>query len=371
MSYLTAIGTAAPAHRFDQSTLSDFMVRAMALDTAASRKLRTLFHASGIDHRYSVLEDYGRSDNFDFYANTPDLEPFPSTQRRQAMFRQYAPALSVAAVNDMLSTLPHFDVQGITHLIVVSCTGMYAPGLDIELVQALGLRSTVQRTCITFMGCYAAFNALKVADAFCTARPENKVLIVCTELCSLHFQREATTDNLLANALFADGSAAVLIEGKPQPGLSLKLEGFHSDLALQGANDMAWSIGDFGFEMRLSAYVPSIIKDGIATLAAALLDRLSKKLPDIDYFAIHPGGKKILETIAQQLGLQQVHMAPAYQVLKDFGNMSSPTVLFVLKAVFHTLREQDHGKSILSFAFGPGLTLESMLFQIENRKVYA
>lgn len=366
MSYLTAIGTAAPAHRFAQSTLSDFMVRAMGLDTAGSRKLRTLFHASGIDHRYSVLEDYGRLDNFDFYANTPDLEPFPSTQKRQAMFRQYAPALSVAAVKDMLTSLPGFDVQTITHLIVVSCTGMYAPGLDIELVQALGLPSTVKRTCITFMGCYAAFNALKVADAFCSSNPKHKALIVCTELCSLHFQREPTTDNLLANALFADGSAAVLIEGSPRAGISLSLEGFHSDLALEGANDMAWSIGDFGFEMRLSSYVPAIIKDGIYTLASSLLERLSKKLTDIDYFVIHPGGKKILETIAQQLGLGQNQMAPAYQVLKDFGNMSSPTVLFVLKSVLDALRQEDHGKSILSFAFGPGLTLESMLFRIEN-----
>lgn len=371
MSYLTAIGTAAPAHRFDQNTLSDFMIRAMGLDVVESRKLRTLFKASGIAHRYSVLEDYGRSDGYEFYSNAPDLVPFPSTQKRQETFRQYAPALSVAAVNDMLASLPDFDVREITHLIVVSCTGMYAPGLDIELVQALGLRSTTQRTCITFMGCYAAFNALKVADAFCHGHAAHKVLIVCTELCSLHFQRTPTTDNLLANALFADGSAAVLVEGSRRPGISLLLEGFHSDLALQGANDMAWSIGDFGFEMRLSSYVPAIIKDGIYTLASALLAGLSKGLSDIDYFVIHPGGKKILETIEQQLGLRHEQLLPAYEVLRDFGNMSSPTVLFVLKTVFATLRAEDHGKSILSFAFGPGLTLESMLLRIETHDGHA
>lgn len=366
MSYLTAIGTAAPAHRFDQSTLSDFMIRAMGLDMTSSRKLRTVFNASGIAHRHSVLEDYGKTGDYEFYANTPDLEPFPSTQRRQVIFRQYAPALSVAAVDDLLASLPGFDVSTITHLIVVSCTGMYAPGLDIELVQALGLRSTVQRTCINFMGCYAAFNALKVADAFCTGHPDHKVLIVCTELCSIHFQREATDDNLLANALFADGSAAVLVEGSARPGVSLLLEGFHSDLALQGANDMAWSIGDTGFEMRLSSYVPAIIKEGIYALANALLTRLSRRLTDIDYFVIHPGGKKILETIGGQLGLQQAQMESAYTVLRNFGNMSSPTVLFVLKAVFASLRAEDHGKSILSFAFGPGLTLESMLLQVQT-----
>jgi prepilin-type processing-associated H-X9-DG protein len=242
---------------------------------------------------------------------------------------------------------------------------MYAPGLDIDLVKQLRLQTTVQRTAINFMGCYAAFNALKVADAFCKSDPDARVLIVCTELCSLHFQREATEDNLLANALFADGSAAVLVESTSKSTLKLKFESFHNDLSREGDQDMAWTVGDLGFEMKLSSYVPEIIRSGIAELTNSLLKKISKKLSDIHHFAIHPGGKKILEVIEKELGISHSQNQSAYQVLQQYGNMSSPTVLFVLKEVIKTLSKKNEGENILSFAFGPGLTLESMVLQIE------
>jgi predicted naringenin-chalcone synthase len=243
---------------------------------------------------------------------------------------------------------------------------MYAPGLDIEMIHALGLRTTVKRTAITFMGCYAAFNALKVADAFCKSERDAKVLIVCAELCSLHFQQEPTEDNLLANALFADGAAAVLVENNPAQGLKLKLSSFHNDLAPEGASDMAWSIGNLGFEMKLSAYVPGIIKQGIARLTRDLLEKISANLNDIKHFAIHPGGRKILEVIEQELGITQANNAAAYHVLKNYGNMSSPTILFVLAEIIRNLSASNKNERILSFAFGPGLTLESMILEIEN-----
>jgi prepilin-type processing-associated H-X9-DG protein len=242
---------------------------------------------------------------------------------------------------------------------------MYAPGLDIDLVKHLKLSYTVQRTAINFMGCYAAFNALKIADAFCKTDPQAKVLIVCTELCSLHFQREATDDNLLANALFADGSASVLVESETDSGLQLTLESFHSELSKEGEQDMAWTVGDLGFEMKLSAYVPEIIRGGIAGLTSSLLKKISRKLTDIRHFAIHPGGKKILEAIEQELGLNREQNAAAYYVLERYGNMSSPTVLFVLKEVVNNMSKQHIGDHVLSFAFGPGLTLESMILKVK------
>ena len=361
MSYITAIGTANPPYRFSQVLLADFMTRAMQLDPSDSRRLRTIFRASGIEHRYTVLEDYGRSGDYSFFPNTPGLEPFPSTGERLHVFREHALGLSVAAVQNMNKNL-----RDVTHLIVVCCTGMYAPGLDIELVGKLKLRSTVQRTSITFMGCYAAFNALKVADAFCCQDKQAKVLIVCTELCSLHFQKEATEDNLLANALFADGAAAVLVEADRTSSPSLKLEAFYNDLAPEGAGDMAWSIGDLGFEMKLSSYVPEIIKRGIGDLTQTLLQKISRPMTGIRYFAIHPGGRKILETIEQVLGIEKERNYAAYEVLKNYGNMSSPTVLFVLQEIFKKLQGKDHDEFILSFAFGPGLTLESMLLKIQT-----
>ncbi|HTF28361.1 MAG TPA: hypothetical protein VK625_05910, partial [Flavitalea sp.] len=266
MSYITAIGTANPAHRFSQSIIAEFMMRAMKLNNGDSRKLKTIFRASGIEFRHSVLEDYGRIKGFTFYPDTIDLEPFPGTEKRLQIFRQHALALSLASINDMVESFPGFDIRDITHVIVVCCTGMYAPGLDIDLVTSLKLPSTVQRTAINFMGCHASFNALKIADALCKSNALAKVLIVCTELCSLHFQRTVNDDNLLANALFADGSASLLVETNTRSHLKLKLENFHSDLALAGVSDMAWTIGNLGFEMKLSAYVPDLIRKGIAGL---------------------------------------------------------------------------------------------------------
>lgn len=364
MSFITSIGTANPIHRLRQVDIARFMIRAMNLGGDDARKLSALFRATGIDTRYSVLEDYSRSEHFHFYENTPDMEPFPSTKRRLELYRKHALALSLEAVSRCLAERSEIRKDSITHLIVVSCTGMYAPGLDIDLTKALGLRSGVERTCINFMGCYAAFNALKLAHAACSANPQSKVLIVCTELCSIHFQKENTEDNILANALFADGSAAVLVESEASGAPSLQLEKFECELATEGEHDMAWTVGDLGFEMRLSSYVPEVIRTGIKNLTRSLLSKVQKNFSDISYFAIHPGGKKILEAIEQELGINRDQNKHAYDVLRNYGNMSSPTVLFVLDQVRKNLIPSDHKKKILSFAFGPGLTLESMILQI-------
>lgn len=372
MSYITALGTANPSNRIHQSIIADFMLRAMKFCNGDRRKLKTVFRASGIEYRHSVLEDYGKVRDFSFYPNTEDLEPFPGTEKRLQVFRQCALSLSVASCRDMLKDYPGFDVKEVTHLIVVCCTGMYAPGLDVELVNALKLASTVQRTAINFMGCQAAFNALKIADALCRSKPDGKVLIVCTELCSLHFQRLATDDNLVANALFADGSAALLVEGQADSGpLKLKIEEFHSDLATEGLSDMAWTIGDLGFEMRLSSYVPGLIQKGIVALIDALLEKISVTFSEIQHYAIHPGGKKILQVIEEALQIEKTGLAPAYHVLKNYGNMSSPTVLFVLKEIVDKLNGINSGERILGVAFGPGLTLESMVLKIETAAGYA
>lgn len=366
MSYITAIGTANPEHRFSQATIADFMLRTMTLHNGDSRKLKTIFKASGIEYRHSVIEDYGKTNGFSFYSEADDFEPVPTTEKRINLFRANAVQLSKSAVDKLVSEYNTIHLQDVTHLIVVCCTGMYAPGLDIDLVKQLKLKSTVQRTAVNFMGCYAAFNALKIADAFCKTDASAKVLIVCTELCSLHFQREGTDDNILANALFGDGSAALLVEAETKSHLKLKLENFHSDLSKDGEEFMAWTVGDLGFEMKLSAYVPDIIKGGIRDLTHSLLKKISKSLNDIKHFAIHPGGRKILQAIEAELGIAREKNSAAYKVLEQFGNMSSPTVLFVLNEVVNSLDQTNIDERILSFAFGPGLTLESMVLNIES-----
>lgn len=364
MAYITSIGTAVPPHRFSQMTLADFMSRAMQLNETDKRKLKTLFRASGISWRHSVLSDYGKSSGFSFYPE--NFEPFPSTAQRLDLYRQHALGLSLTAIRQCFNKSPLRNPVQITHLIAVSCTGMYAPGLDIELIEALHLKPSVHRLCINFMGCYAAFTALKAANAFCAAQPDARVLIVCTELCSLHFQREGTEDNLLANALFADGAAAVLVENYPVAGLNFKLINFNSTLAMNGTEHMAWNIGNAGFIMKLSGYVPELIRSGISALTRELLVPLHKQPRDIAFYAIHPGGKRILEVIEEQLGISSEQNAAAYHVLKNYGNMSSPTVLFVLDELSRSMGPDDQRKSILSFAFGPGLTLESMLLETER-----
>jgi alpha-pyrone synthase len=365
-TFLCAIGTATPPHLIPQPKIADFMATALQLDASDTRKLQALYRVSGIGQRYSVLPDYGRTNGeFTFFPNTPDLEPFPTVGQRMSVYREHALPLSVAAVQDCLRQVPDVEPSAITHLITVSCTGMYAPGLDIELVVALGLSTAVRRTCVNFMGCYAAFNALKLADAFCLADPTACVLIVCTELCTIHFQKNREEDHLVSNALFGDGSAAALVRSRPaEQGPSLELAAFHCEIEPDGHKDMAWHINDFGFEMTLSSYVPRMIQRGIRQLTDGLLAKLPVELSDIHAFAIHPGGRKILETIEQELGLTTHDNRFAYQVLREYGNMSSATVLFVLHKLLQSLTPTNNQDPVLSFAFGPGLTLEAMLLTV-------
>ena len=366
-SYIESIGTAVPETKISQSQVVAFMTEVLHLSAEENHRLTALYRSTGIQHRHTVLEDYSRkAEDYDFFPQHPDREPFPMISRRMELYRQYAASLAHAAIQDCTKSIDNFTFHQVTHLITVSCTGMYAPGIDIELVEILGLNTDVQRIAINFMGCYAAFTALRVADSLCKANPEARVLVVCVELCSLHFQKSRKEDHALSNAIFADGAAALLISGKKPPRLSLSLVSQYADLVLTGKPDMAWHIGDFGFEMVLSAYVPELIEKGIFQLTRRLLEKMPVQVEDIRHFAIHPGGKRILEVIEKQLGLTRHDNRFAYEILKNYGNMSSPTVLFVLKNLWQSLSPEDSGKPVLSFAFGPGLTLESALFEIET-----
>lgn len=366
-SYIAAIGTANPGIPVSQERAADFMITALNIEGTRSGRLRKLYQSTGIRERYSVLEDFQRSrGEFEFFSNASEMEPMPGVSRRMEVFRSAGLKLALSAVEDCLHRSELTDRRAITHLITVSCTGMSAPGLDIELVDALHLAPGVHRTAINFMGCYAAFNAIKVADACCKADPTARVLVVCVELCTLHFQKHRSIDQIFANALFADGAAAMLVQSQPGQGFALSPVAFHCDLIRAGKEEMAWSITEAGFEMVLTAYVPKLIRLGIGEMATRLLAQLGLALAEIDYFAIHPGGRKILEVCEEVLGISQEDNRFSYRVLQAYGNMSSPTVLFVLNEILGQLNSGDCGKKILSFAFGPGLTLESMLLEIDH-----
>ncbi|HVD96626.1 MAG TPA: type III polyketide synthase [Cytophagaceae bacterium] len=364
-SYITSIGTAVPKYRNKQSTIAEFMSAASEMNEEETSKLNMLYRASGIGFRQSVIPDFGmKNGDFTFFPNTPGLEPFPTVGERMKLYEREALPLALNAVQDCLNNI-EINLSDITHLITISCSGMYAPGLDIELIEKLGLSRNVQRTCINFMGCYAAFNGLKTADAICRSQKNAKALVVCVELCTIHYQKTKDWDQILSNALFSDGAAAVLVSAeKPATGKLFSMENFHCDLAPEGKGDMAWHISDHGFEMTLSSYVPDLIKSGIGQLTEDLLAKLGMASEEIDFYAIHPGGKKILEAIETVLHIEKTKNRFAHHVLREYGNMSSPTVLFVLKEILQQIGNSDDQKNILSFAFGPGLTLESMMLKV-------
>ncbi len=361
-AYITSIGKANPAHKISQKEIYKFMSEYMSLQEYQKRELEILYRATGIGDRYSVLSDYAkRLGDFEFYPNDENLEPFPAIDKRMKVYKKEALPLAISAIKDCTSD------TDFTHLVVVSCTGMYAPGLDLEITQKLGLSNSIKRSSLNFMGCYAAINALKIAQQACDADANAKVLVVCLELCTLHFQKGNSADNLLANALFSDGAAAVVVEPNRTNSINLEIVNFHCDIEPEGNNDMTWQIGNFGFEMALSSYVPDIIKSGVNSLTNKLLASYNLGKDDIAYYAVHPGGKKILQVVQSELELSQSDVSYARSVLKKYGNMSSPTVLFVLKSIYDDLKSQDKDNHILSFAFGPGLTMESMLLKIHTQ----
>jgi alpha-pyrone synthase len=361
-SFINAIGTALPIYRTSQSDILSYMLAHLSLSPAQARTLKALYKATAIDTRYSVI---------------PDFQPIttPNTQNnyriettytadRMLAYRQHAPILAEIAVRNALEKLNGFDIRAITHLITVSCTGMYAPGIDIDLVKVLGLKPSTERFPINFAGCYGAFTGLRTADHIVRANPKAVVLVVCTELCSLHLSHQTTSDFLLSGALFGDGSAACIVSGQPtEMQTNLKLSGFFTEFYDEGANEMAWAIGNQGFEMKLSGYVPTLLGKAIPELLAQLFARLDITRNDIDLFAIHPGGKAILEATERVLNITKDDNQFSYEVLSDCGNMSSATVLFVLEKHLAN-RTNKLGQKMLTMAFGPGLTLETAVLEI-------
>ena len=354
MSKIVSIGTAVPAYCHRQMDILSFMQTVYALNETEARKLKFLYSQSGIAQRYSVLPDYSRPlPEWKFYAPTENLEPFPTLEQRMAVYHKQAPLLSVDAIRDCLHHMhSHKDI---THLITVSCTGMSAPGLDLQVMELLDLEKNIFRTSVNFMGCYAAIHALKIADAICKTEKKAQVLIVCTELCTLHFQREATMDSMASSLLFGDGAAAVLVTHNSAAVQGLVMEHFYSEINPKGKRDMAWELSSSGFLMTLSGYVPELIEEDFAAIVKRALYAEKKTAADISHWCIHPGGKRILQAIHKSLGFTNGQLQCSYEVLNEFGNLSSASILFVLKK----LLQQKGLHRLFGAAFGPGLTIET------------
>jgi predicted naringenin-chalcone synthase len=270
-----------------------------------------------------------------------------------------APGLAVSAARIALADAGRTPSE-ITHLITVSCTGFVAPGFDVQMMRQLGLPAATSRLHIGFMGCHGAFHALRAAKAFADASPEACVLVCAVELCSLHFQYGWSPDLVVANALFGDGAGAVVASGAARRDRGdWELAANAAALLDDSADEMTWRIGDHGFQMTLSPRVPGLIQGALRPWLDPWLARQELTVEDVASWAVHPGGPRILESCAQVTGCTRADHAASHEVLAEFGNMSSPTILFILER----LRRRNAPRPCLAIGFGPGLSAEAALFR--------
>lgn len=381
-----AIGTAVPDTVLRQDDAREIFRSQSGRSALARRLIGATFDASAIDTRRTVIDEFNRpsSGQATFFNPKDGAILSPSTATRNEIYNREAPALGLRAAAQALNEFPGLDSSEITHVVTVSCTGFSAPGLDIALVSGLGLRHSTRRMNVGFMGCYGAFPALHHATAVCSSEPDAVVLVVCVELCSLHLRGSDDPDTILSSSLFADGAAAALISAHDLTSKAdtsraagaanrrrLEIAAMETVVTQEGSEHMSWTIGDLGFEMVLSSYVPRILEANIADA----LEPLRRSRPDLVpgpwaelTWAIHPGGRSILDRVQTALGLEENSVDASRAVLREFGNMSSATVLFVLQRLLHHVADNqaDQNSVICAAAFGPGLTVESALFVLRG-----
>lgn len=371
---LRTIQTAVPPTILYQDKARDVFASQPGLTRLGQRLISTSFDSAQISTRHTAVTEFTTetvAENPLFFDAESGLLCSPSTKERNEVFVATAPGLYIDSARRALEACPDLEPADVTHVITVSCTGFYNPGPDYQLVRALGLSPATQRYHLGFMGCYAAFPALRAAKSFCEADPEAVVLVVCAELCSIHVRSSNDPDTIMGSALFADGAAAAIVTARPHSGPGLRLDHFETVLTPVGEEAMAWNIGDEGFEMVLGTYVPHIIDDHIVGALEPLLARdqeWGSTYADIPHWGIHPGGRAILDRVQKRLGLNDTQLEPARRVLNDYGNMSSATVLFVLKDILDasTSNASAHGQRVCSMAFGPGLTVETALMTLDT-----
>lgn len=360
MANIISIATANPAYCHQQLDILAFMQNVYQLNEVDQRKLKFLYRQSGIHTRYSVIADYHGTEASSNFIPSDTNADFPMLEKRMEIFDAHALNLSIIAIRKCIE--PVLPIGKITHLITISCTGMSAPGLDLQIMQALALPASIFRTSINFMGCYAAVHGLKLAKMICDSTPNSNVIIVATELCTLHFQKEFTEDNAASSLLFADGSAAVLVSNCINSPTAFSIQNFYSQVAFNGKEDMAWNLSSKGFLMQLSSYIPQLIEDDIEALVSKALTNGNITKNDITHWCIHPGGKRILDIIQRKMQLTPDDLQYARKVLYHYGNMSSPSVLFVLREIMDAIDQP--GAVVFGMAFGPGLTMET--FTLKN-----
>ncbi len=362
---LVGLGTAVPPYRCAQTDIAAFMTRVAEAQPDCppqfARYAQYLARTSAIDHRHTVIADYAKTDpqSFEFFPQNWALAPSPTTADRMAVYRKESVRLAEAAARAALRDA-EVPAEAVTHIVLSTCTGFFAPGPDVVLMDRLGLSPSVQRSILGFMGCFAGLNGLRAADHIVRAEPDAVVLQVAVELCSLHFQTRADLKTLVSNLLFSDGAAAAVYrrsDGRERR--APRIAGTASSVAFDTRDEMGWVIGDHGFEMTLADSVPRHLRSEAPRFVRSLLGSSTARatLADVGGWAVHPGGKKILDGIHEALGLEPQALDASVGVLRDFGNMSSATVLFVLQRLFRE-HEPASRRPTVALSFGPGLTME-------------
>lgn len=355
-------GTALPAVSVAQQEAADFAVWLNGLSAEQARTVPVLYRRSGIRTRASILAARGPGGEKvqSFFSPAQSVgDRGPTTRERMRAYADYAPTLALEAARAALQdsgVAPH----EITHIVTVTCSGFSAPGVDIRLMRDLGLPPTTQRVQVGFMGCHGALNGLKVAAGLAALGPEVRVLLCAVELCTLHYQYGWDPDRVVANALFADGAAALVAGPAAEaPAGCWCLAASGSCLFPDSLDAMTWTIGDHGFEMTLSARVPGLIERGLRPWLEDWLAGRGITLDEIESWAVHPGGTRILQAAQAALGLTDAAVADSREVLASCGNMSSPTILFIL----NQLASRQAPRPCAALAFGPGLVAEAALFR--------
>ena len=352
-AYLNLIATAVP----DNDVHSKFVAYApQLLKTDRNRALfKRMAERSQIEHRYSFLKPHPDPETLDtenFYRSGA----FPDTAARMRFYQQHAFTLATRAL-DKLGLMDR--KEEVTHIIVTTCTGFYAPGLDLQIIDHYCLNPAIERTIVGFMGCYAAINALKLARHIVRSQAGAQIIILNLELCTLHLKEADDLEQILSFLIFADGCSASLVSAKPD---GLELQSFHATIIPDSSDQITWNIGVLGFDMMLSGAVPKTIAAGLPSRMNSILN--GRKTEDIQHWAIHPGGRTVLDAVERGAVLAPDSLKISRDILRRYGNMSSATVMFVL----HDIMQKDVSNGLgCAMAFGPGLTVESMMFQKAGR----
>lgn len=345
-AFINRIATALPPHDVHEGFL-DFGRRMLREEPRRLALFNRMAERSGISHRYSIFEPEGEGDVAHFYI--PGA--FPGTGERMQLFENFAPDLATAAAERLLAGE---DRRRISHLIITCCTGFFAPGIDLQLIDRCGLNPDIERTFVGFMGCYAAINGLKLARHIVRSEPGARVLAMNLELCTLHLHETTDLEEILSFLLFGDGCAAALISRDP---IGMRMDSFKAALVPGTAELIRWNIRGQGFDMVLSGGVPGAIRSGLADARTSLL----RDETPVELWAVHPGGRTVLDAVEAALELPPAALAVSRGVLRDFGNMSSSTVMFVLDRL---MRDAAPGAGGCAMAFGPGLVAETMRFRM-------